>query len=395
MSWREEYRRASFRGVPFLLAEAEGAGGRKLARHDFPLRDAVLHEDLGRRPRAFTLQAYVLGADYMAARDRLLEALEEPGPGLLVHPYMGEITVVATGHRWRESSREGGIARIEIGFEAASEARFPTLRVAPGPAADLAVEGARATLDETFAETFSVAGLPGYVRTAAGDLVRQAAAAATDALGRVAGLDLAAVARASRVLTGTLDGLLATPARLADRLGQVIDLAAAAAGPAPALAAMTGLARDFGAALPAVPAVTETRLVQARNQAALVDLVRGRATVAAVAAALDVAFVSQQAAAAARDDLGELLDDRMAGAGDGSFAALRRLRAAMVADLSARAAGLAPIVERAPAATEPSLVTAYRLYGDAARADEIVSRNGLAAPGFVAGGRPLEVLAEG
>jgi len=43
----------------------------------------------------------------------------------------------------------------------------------------------------------------------------------------------------------------------------------------------------------------------------------------------------------------------------------------------------------------PAIVLAYRLYGDAERADEIVARNRVRHPGFVPGGQPLEVLSNG
>jgi prophage DNA circulation protein len=42
-------------------------------------------------------------------------------------------------------------------------------------------------------------------------------------------------------------------------------------------------------------------------------------------------------------------------------------------------------------ATLPALVVAHRVYGDATRADEIVSRNRVRHPGFVPGGIALEV----
>jgi prophage DNA circulation protein len=42
----------------------------------------------------------------------------------------------------------------------------------------------------------------------------------------------------------------------------------------------------------------------------------------------------------------------------------------------------------------PALVVAHRLYGDAARADEITVRNGARHPGALRGGIALEVLSE-
>ena len=72
------------------------------------------------------------------------------------------------------------------------------------------------------------------------------------------------------------------------------------------------------------------------------------------------------------------LDAEITAAGDAgsdtSFEALRQLRIACVADLTARGADLAPLVTRRFGASLPHLVVAATLYGDATRADELVRR---------------------
>ena len=68
-------RPASFRGVPFdAFEEHSEAGGRRLVRHEFPLRDTPYAEDMGRKAGQWQVEAFVLRnrwADYEAARDRL------------------------------------------------------------------------------------------------------------------------------------------------------------------------------------------------------------------------------------------------------------------------------------------------------------------------------------
>ena len=59
---------------------------------------------------------------------------------------------------------------------------------------------------------------------------------------------------------------------------------------------------------------------------------------------------------------------------DGPFLALQALETAVVADLIARGASLAPLVTRTFGTNLPALVVAARLYGDATRADELVDR---------------------
>ena len=76
MSWREELIQATFRGVAFFVQGHEGEVGRRVQVHEFPLREKPWAEDMGRKARTFTLDAYVLGSDYMQQRD----ALARPQP---------------------------------------------------------------------------------------------------------------------------------------------------------------------------------------------------------------------------------------------------------------------------------------------------------------------------
>lgn len=103
-------------------------------------------------------------------------------------------------------------------------------------------------------------------------------------------------------------------------------------------------------------------------------------------------YDTAQAAATLRDTLTDAIDTVCLTADDATYQQWRDLRAAVVADLSARAATLPSLVTFVPTRTLPALVIAYRLYGDASRAEEIVARNDLIYPGFVPGGQPLEVL---
>ena len=93
MGWREDYRQASFRGAAFFVASADSAYGRRVATHEHAQRDVPFNEDMGRKVRAFTVDAYLLGPNYNVARDALIKACETPEAGTLVHPYRGDLTV--------------------------------------------------------------------------------------------------------------------------------------------------------------------------------------------------------------------------------------------------------------------------------------------------------------
>jgi prophage DNA circulation protein len=69
--------------VPFAVRRSDAQVGRRTVQHEYPQRDTPFAEDMGRAARRFSLDAYVLGPDYDQARDRLIDALEARGPGLL------------------------------------------------------------------------------------------------------------------------------------------------------------------------------------------------------------------------------------------------------------------------------------------------------------------------
>jgi prophage DNA circulation protein len=78
--------------------------------------------DLGREPETFQLEGYVIqntenNFDYFRERDALIEALNTYGPGLLTHPFYGELDVhLAEPAEVSESFAEGGIARFKMKF---------------------------------------------------------------------------------------------------------------------------------------------------------------------------------------------------------------------------------------------------------------------------------------
>ncbi|MEM7746075.1 MAG: DNA circularization N-terminal domain-containing protein [Pseudomonadota bacterium] len=119
MSWRRDLRPASFRGVPFEVWQRGERGGQRGAHHVYPLRDEGWVEQLGLDDERFTLEAFVIGDDYMARRDALRDALKEPGAGELIDPWLGSLEVVvdpSAGWSISETSRRGRMARFSLTF---------------------------------------------------------------------------------------------------------------------------------------------------------------------------------------------------------------------------------------------------------------------------------------
>lgn len=66
--------------------QIEDSGGRRKAKYVFPYRDGQTTEDLGRMPQTFRFNILIHGNSYIAGVKQLIEAFDDPTPGVLVHP---------------------------------------------------------------------------------------------------------------------------------------------------------------------------------------------------------------------------------------------------------------------------------------------------------------------
>lgn len=412
MSWRTQYQPGSFRGAPFRTAGHERSGGRRMALHEFPGRDEPVVEDLGRRYRQFSIECHVIGADYMTGRDALLDALEAAGPGLLVHPWHGAMMVAVQDFTTSESTEEGGVCWFKIEFvEAGLPAPAPVALASGEAAADAA---AVAKLDATtaFATRFTVQGAAGFVEQAAADLVHGMAQVAELAAGLRGG--------SGPALRAFDAGLRLLPDDLAAQLRAPINLGRAISGLVVAVGALGGaggrrrrmapleLMLDWAPATAELPESTPQRQREARNRQALLDLFRTACTAELVRAAAVSDFASLDDARALRDTIATRIDALALAAADrGDDAVAARyegLRLALVRDIEARGATLARLYRITQLTTEPALVIAHRYQGDVrsrpggtglvAAAEQLVARNRIIHPGFVAAGMLLEVPSE-
>lgn len=405
MAWRDNLREASFRGVPFHVDEHELGGGRRGTLHEYPERDVPFFEDLGRKAREYRIEAYLVGPEYMTARDRLLDALEAAGTGTLVHPYYGavQVAVSSDGFRARETRDQGGYARISVTFVQAGENRYPSASADTRLRTSLAADTALDTIAGSFADNFQVDARPQFVADAAEILGGGFADSIDRLLGGLPTVgDLPALPDVNRLLGGYRDALPSLvqdgPSYISSVLGLVGSIAGLIDDPLARVRALLNLA-DWGQVLAAVSATTVSRQRQASNQTAFVAATRRISVTEAARASATATFDSFDQAQATRTQLADALDAELdvAGAGfeDGVYTDLAELRAAAVSDITARSVGLGRLVDLTPAATQPDVVLAYRFYGDATRAADISTRNAVRHPGFVPGGRTLKVLADG
>lgn len=406
MTWRDDLSRvtlpdgrnligASFRGVAFLVESADRGGGRRTVVHEFPLRDEPTIDDLGRRARVMSMDAYVLGDDYVAQRNALLAALEDvAGPGELVHPYYGTRRAICSSLSTRESIADGGMARFSLEFT-----EVPSQIVAPVATPDLAADvgtsataAQEATSDE-LVEVYDTSGQPGY---AVASLAAELSAVATALDEALAGVveDTQEAARLDveiQALVSDATTLIRTPADTVAALLAVLQNLAETIADAPrkVLAALLD-AYDLEAQ-PLAQGESATRELERTNQAALADALRRVIIIEAARLLPSIEHETLEDAIADRTAVADRLEAQAATAGDTAYPVLVSLRTAVLRAIPGDAT-LARLETITRPVAVPSLLLAYQLYGDTTAEADIVARNAAEHPGFLAG--DLQVLTD-
>jgi prophage DNA circulation protein len=124
MSWRDRFRPASFRGAEFKIDTGARAGGRRGVTFEYPKRNTPSDEDMGRRAQRWAITGYVIGLDYDLDAQYLEDALNADGPGLLIHPTMGEMLVRCETYTRSERKQEGNLAAFDMQFVEAGTSAF-------------------------------------------------------------------------------------------------------------------------------------------------------------------------------------------------------------------------------------------------------------------------------
>lgn len=403
MAWKDRIRSASFRGVSFGVSADDKEGGRRTVVHEFPQRDDVFVEDLGQAPNRFVVQAFVVGPDYMERRDALERALAEPGPGTLVHPWYGEVTVSQFApFKVKHTAMDGGMAVFTLSFVRDSEPASPNATVNPKiRSLDLSKLVGLLSCD-VFDAAFELAGQGAWV-------VEEAYSSVTAAVTRVQAIlggDVNAIAATLGAVTG-YDFLSWTSAgqklwAVYQNLGAV----ALASGKSRADLASDWVkiaSQTVLTPVPENPGSTRARI--AANDQAVNAFTRH---IAVVEAAANMALAVPESRTQAKelregfmDTLDAVLMDESGEPGvddnapvplpDALYVALTDVRATTLAALAVAARSAPEVVSFTPVAVLPSLVLCYRLSGGIALDSDLIARNHILHPGFVPA-EELEVL---
>ena len=384
MSWTDDLLPASFRGAPFEVLSSSFAGGRRTVVHEIPDADKAVTEDTGRKTRAISFEAFVINS--RGGVWALIEALERGGSGLLVHPLHGPLVVNVDSYTQADSWADGDAVMFSLSFVEAGDLDFmPALSIGGGLLAQ--VDALTALAASIYDRLWSVVGWADSVLASAGRALQAPVTAITNAL--EAGLGAVDTA------TGVLADLRSTFASLPDTLpadftGPIGDALAAIADVEALIAVVNGLT-----ASPPTYTGTPSQQQAARNRQQAARYT-GRVAIAEACRTVQGAELTDYATAIRwRDTLAQLLDGECEALTEDdadALDALRGLKAALVEDVTRRAALLPRATTYTPANVTPSLVIAWALYRDPERAPEVVARNRIVHPAFVPV-EPLDVLA--
>jgi len=397
MSWRDEYRQPSFRGVEFEVESSSAKNAKRIAKHEFIGRNGHYPEEMSQKGEDLKFAAYLIGENYHEQRDKLIAALKKRGSGVLVHPDFGERTVLCSGFTVSHNSKEGRMCRFAIEFIEAGEPIYPEVVSDPTLQLESSVKKVQDSSLVKFLDTFTVSGFPAFVAEAAVVSVQVLSDGIEGAASFFFGeaQDITDLAVQINSIRQNIDTIVDLPEDLADAFRNSLALLGKAAGSTKASVDALIFMAENGED-EETTAVTPTRSRVNENKLALYQYVQSIAASNAAFYAANGEYESRDDAIYARTVIADVLDIIQEEIDDTSqYIDVSNVRTHLVQALPAFDKQLPVLQEVTPATTLPSLVLAHRLYNDATRGDEVVARNNVSHPGFLIGGSPLVVLSDG
>ncbi len=420
--WVLQLRKGSFRGVGFDIEGHELSGGRRIASHEFPYKDLAYTEDLGKKQRTFSLNLFIVGSNYFASRNALIEALEAPGPGILVHPYLnGNKNVVVDSYSQSEKMSDGGLTTFTVTFRETGNKPEPVgvadyKSLISDAASRLQAAAATDFLD------FNVDGAPSFVFASAISLINSAAAVLQKTTTGIPGSPsaLAELSYSVRNLKGSAAELLRKPESLANSIvgsiksltsilnldgllpedndGKVIVKAEQAVLDSTQGSLMRGAFSgflEFYKTLPVTYDTTQSRKTEKQNQELFQRLVTLSAISELASVSSDTSYGSTAEALAQRDLLISSLEDILFSdtVSDDTYGAVQDLQAAISRAIP-DPLGETPRLSLIPLyQVTPTLSIVYDLYESLDLENDVILRNNISHPGFISPVAPLEVIA--
>ena len=402
MNWRDRLLPASFRGVGFWIDQAKTPVGRKGQLHEYPQRDLPFFEDLGQQAKTHDITAFIIGADCLEQRDKLLKALEA-GSGELVHPWLGRLQVRVGECDMTHTRQDGGLVTFALKFYPDQPVPFPTATVSTQKVllakADTLLGSAVARFEQAMtlikAARIGIANLRNSL-TGVYEVIKEQLKPLIEQYKEITEL-VKAVKELPKEVAAEFKGLL----------GDIKELKAFAKE------GYRGVIADVSQQLEAIRKADAPKLTTGKDTSAaaqaMADLVQDTmlVKVAQWVASMPVATtpvklqstpsVGQQVhqpvtrqevpvtddMQALRDAVALAVNPMLDKAGPVHFQAINDLKDALNAHLKAVASSGVRLVSKSFKESLPALVVAYQQFTDATRVDEVSQRNAAAHPGFM------------
>ena len=395
---------ASFRAISFFIFDAETAFGRRNILHEYPYRDTPYAEDLGRKGREFSMNAYVMITSNFSNRDALIAAIElDSTPGTLIHPTLGTLQVIPKDCKHRYNNMEGGIEYFELKFVEAGTNIAPTLSIDTSNASLTSASALNTASQAFFTANFQVNGLAQFIAQTAQTRLLSLGQYITNLTLYAGSINTTGTSYANftallTAFNASTNAMSINPTLLASNVVS-LNTALTAAYISDPIAALNLQFRlvNWTLTIPAVPTTTNMRIIQAANDQLLIDLVINSSIAQMVTIVASISFASQQDAQNIQDSVEAVSSPQLLNLAnafdDDIYNSVLNAVDAMVNNIAANVGTLASASYITLQNSIPAQVLAYREYQDATRDLQLVSRNPIIInPAFVPASQESEVL---
>ncbi|NNA55378.1 DNA circularization protein [Pseudomonas koreensis] len=402
MNWRDRLLPASFRGVGFWIDQAKTPVGRKGQLHEYPQRDLPYFEDLGQQAKTHDLTAFIIGADCLEQRDKLLKALEQ-GSGELVHPWLGRLQVKVGECDMTHTRQDGGLVTFSLKFYPDRPLPFPTATVSTQKVllakADTLLGSAVARFEQAMtlikAARIGIANLRNSL-TGVYEVIKEQLKPLIEQYKQITEL-VRAVKELPKEVAAEFKGLLGDIKELKEFAkegyrGVIADVSQQLEAIRKADAPKITTGKDTNAAAQAMADLVQDTLIVKVAQWVASMPVAAKPVKLLSTPSLDQQSkqpISRQEVPATDDlqalqkDLIEALQMAKNKAGPAHYQAISDVQDALVAHLKAVASSGVRLVTKSFQESLPALVVAYKQFSDATRVTEVVQRNGSTNPLFL------------
>ena len=389
-TFAEKLRPASFREVPFSVTESTFTVGRRIHVFEYPQRDKPFVEDLGKSAREITVTAVFAGADYISGMQKLLDAMEQEGSGVLIHPMLGSMKVTPKeSTKVTYSTKDCGYSFATLTFVESGDYVYPTSAVDTAAKVAATASGLNAAALQAFIKRLDLTGAQDFViSTIGGRLseyfqidVYKTISSLFDVSDEMSTLAARAISYVNR--TPRSFGQAVLNAFGFSRASYSVNNWRRVTRLLSHLVKSDGMNNSY--------AVARKSAESSRATAASLQvqaLARSAVLAEAISASANVGGseggISYEDMISIRDEVLGAIDAEMLKCEDDDvYLALEESRASVYDDMTSRAQDEARLITVTPPEVMPALVVAYDFYEDASRDQEIIDRNGVRHGGFV------------